>query len=40
MRLSDIALEKKAPKVNLFMRPATYQKIRTIADKRDVSLNV
>ncbi|MBY0503057.1 MAG: hypothetical protein K2X03_04055 [Bryobacteraceae bacterium] len=40
MPLVDITLEKKAPEVNMFMPTAVYQKIRTAAGKRDVSLNV
>jgi len=40
MPLVDISLEKKAPEVNMFMPTAVYQKIRAVAEKRDVSLNV
>jgi predicted DNA-binding protein (UPF0278 family) len=40
MPLVDIILEKKAPEVNMFIPTAVYQKIRTAAEKRDVSLNV
>jgi hypothetical protein len=40
MPLVDITLERKAPEVNMFMPTATYQRIRTAAEKRDVSLNV
>ncbi|MBM3815125.1 MAG: hypothetical protein FJW20_26195 [Acidimicrobiia bacterium] len=40
MPLVDINLEAKAPEVNMFMPTALYKKIRTGAEKRDVSLNV
>lgn len=40
MPLVDINLEIKAPEVNMFMPTELYQKIRTAAEKRDVSLNV
>ncbi len=40
MPLVDINLEIKAPEVNMFMPTELYQKIRSAAEKRDVSLNV
>ena len=40
MALVDINLEPKAPEVNIFMPDELYKKIRTTAEKRDVSLNV
>ena len=40
MALVDINLEPKAPEVNMFMPDELYKKIRTTAEKRDVSLNV
>ena len=36
----DINLEIKAPEVNMFMPGELCKKIRTAAEKRDVSLNV
>ena len=40
MALVDINIEAKAPEVNMFMPDELYKKIRTAAEKRDVSLNV
>ncbi len=40
MALVDINMEAKAPEVNMFMPDSLYKKIRTTAEKRDVSLNV
>ena len=40
MALVDINIEGKAPEVNMFMPDEVYKKIRTAAEKRDVSLNV
>ena len=40
MALVDINNEAKAPEVNMFMPDDVYKKIRTAAEKRDVSLNV